>query len=950
MAEKGELLFRSWQRNEIFDRAVQQGPRLVGKLGLTLTDTATDKSASGDAPFTLMAAADIGGIKPGAIKHVAPAPFVRDAETTKLVHLDLWDADLPWRYTPLPANGDVVHPWLALLVGTTEELRVDGGSVTLVTDSVLRAHNLEESHRWAHTQEAGGATIARILSPRGTELGAPGLEPQREYVAVLVPTFNDAGGWMWTPSGVRQFGARGSLPAFYSWRFWTAEAGDFETLATALRVPAARDVGKAKLHYRRHVPEDGVDIDATLEVRGAITSLKQVETVQQDLLAAVTDDLGTLNDEVGGTIGLPRHGRPWLPDPDTAADPGWAHDLNDDPRFRGSTGLGVWMGVKAQEALMDAAVAQAGALREAGQRIGQLALGLLAGGRLWDRRVPTDPHRRLALLGPMTARLPATGGGTVLDRVTSGTSPLVPGQFSSAAQRLLRDRTATTRHLIDGGGGGVDRKAALLWANQPGRQPDRAPDGLPHVDAVTAQLGLPPLEEVFELDDRWLDEVMTGLQELVVAYSEKYRDGVSGGEDPLRLRQELAEPLLSELRKILQARLEERGLPCQGATMLEQIGADVGDMFAFSELALAEDGARLQLDDLLRAAIRHCMASRRCSELVRERRRGFSCDDLVDHLPGPEPTTERPIDLVGLADVISQAVDPRGPRPPAQVRLCSQLVGVDCSTLVPPEYPIGLDFPTWGLLKQYDKEWLLPGAASLDQSSITALQTNPTFIDAFMVGINTQFLSEMRWRDLAVARTCTPLRMFWGQVDYAEGTRRADIEPLAEWAKAPAEPVGALSHQTIKPHDPTNPSGGRLVIAFRSDLFRRYPTTLVYLVPRAPAGNEDARLMSVPELDKPEGPGAPDAETWRSNRQHFGPVFAGTLTPELTFFIFDVTPGTLDEYWLVLDEPPAQLRFGNHPQNQVIDMTSSATVATSALDQPTRVAIDGRSLWQAGQA
>lgn len=944
MPDEGELLFRSWQRNEIFDRAVRQGPRLAGTLGLTLTDTATSQFASEDAHFTLMAAADIGGIKPGAIKHLAPAPFARDAETTKLVHLDLWDADLPWRYTPLPADGEVVHPWLALLVGTADELRVDGGSVTLVADSVLLAHNLEESHRWAHTQEAGGATISRILSPRGTEPGSPGLQPQREHVAVLVPTFNEAGEWMWTPGGARQFGARGSLPAFHSWRFWTAEAGDFESLATALRVLPARDVGKATLHYRRQVPQDGVDIDATLEVRGAITSLQQPETPQEEVVRVVKKDLDGLNDEAEGTIGLPHYGRPWLPDPD-AFEAGWPHDLNDDPRLRGSAGLGVWMGVQAQEALMDAAVAQAGALREAGQRVGQLALGLLAGGRLWDRRVPTEPHRRLALLGPMTARLPAAGGGTVLDRVTSGSSPLVPGQFSSAAQRLLRDRTATTRHLTDGGGGGVDRTAALTWANQPERPPDRAPDGVPHVDAVTAQLGLPALEELFELDDRWLEEVMTQIQELVDAYGEKYRDGVRSGEDPLRLRPELAEPLLSELREILQARLEDRGLPCEGGTMLEQVGAHVGGTFALAESVLAEDGSRLQLHDLLRSAIRHCMASNRCRELVGRRRRGFTCDDLVDHTPGPEPETQRPVDLVGLSGTVSQAVDPRAPRPPALVRLCSRLVGVDCSTLLPPEYPIGLDFPTWGLLKQYDREWLLPGADSLEKSSVTALQTNPTFVDAFMVGINTQFMSEMRWRDLAVARTCTPLRMFWGQVDHAERTREADIEPLAEWAKAPAEPIGALSHQSTKPHDP---AGGRLVLTFRSDLFRRYPATLVYLVKHRPDDDLDALLMSAPELERPAGPG--DAETWRAERRFFGPVFAGTLTPELTFFTFDVTPSTLEQYWLVLDEPPTELRFGNHPLNRAIDMTSSATVATSALDQPTRVAIDGLALEQAGLA
>lgn len=440
---------------------------------------------------------------------------------------------------------------------------------------------------------------------------------------------------------------------------------------------------------------------------------------------------------------------------------------------------------------------------------------------------------------------------------------------------------------------------------------------------------------------------MAEIDEMVDDLRGQYRDGVHGGEDPLRLRAELAERLYDELANRLDARMRERDLPCGGSTMLEWIGGQTGDPSVLLQRAVAEDAARMQLDDLVRAAIRHCLGSRRCRELVDQRRRnGFPCEVIIDHTPGPETESARPVDLIGLSGVVSQAVDPRGPRPPAKVRLCSRLVGVDCSTLVPTEFPIGLDFPTWGLLKQYDREWLLPGADSLDKDSVTALQTNPTFVDAFMVGINTQFMSEMRWRDLAVARTCTPLRMFWGQVDYTTQKREADIEPLAEWAKAPDDPVGALSHQTIKPHDPANPSGSRLVITFRSDLFRRYPTTLVYLVKDDPdEGVLKARLELPPQLDMPAG--TADANAWRNARQHFGPVFAGTLTPELTFFTFDVTPSTLEGYWLVLDEPPAELRFRN---DVPLDTTSAATVAKTALDQPTRVAISGRALEEAGLA
>jgi hypothetical protein len=948
------LTFKAWQRSKLFDRAEKQGPRLGGKLALTLRDTNTAQQVIEDTRFTLMAPADVAGLKPSAIKHMVPAPFARDAETTKLVHIDLWEYDLPWRYTP-EANNPNLPPWLVLLVGTAEEIKVEGGLVTHVDNRVLETHNLTESHLWAHTQWDGHTTIGRILSPRGLEtnggLKSVGLLPQHEYLAVLVPAFNDDGKPMWSAPAERHFGRKGVLPAFHSWRFWTSESGDFETLAGALKVPPARDVGKAKLHYRRNIHADGVNIDVTLEVRGAITSLQQPETPQQDLINAVQADLDRLNDEQDNTIGLPHYGRPWLPNPDDFAT-GWPHDLNDDPRFRGTTGLGVWMGVEAQESLMDAAVAQAGALREASQKIGHLALGLQAAGSLWNRRMPTDKNDRLRLLGPVMSRMIAADGGIVLDRVTSDSSPLAAAVFSSAAQRILRDRTSSTRHIADANGG-ISHSVALNAANQPERQPERATAGLPHVDAIARQMGLRTVEELFDLDDRWLNEVMEKLNQVIRFFVETYqreRDELiqAGQQDTLpSLRHQLADPFDSELRQNLRSLIAERQLLCDAEGIAEELAKQLGmPLGIFCERVLASQGDQQQLRDHLRRAIRQCMAQRGCITIFDGQK--TICDALLDALPSEPQPEQRPIDLGRLSDALHSALDPRAPNAPARVRWCSRLVGLDCTRLIPPEFPIGLDFPTWGLLKQYDKEWLLPGASTLVKDSITALQTNPTFIDAFMVGINTQFMSEMRWRDLSVARTCTPLRMFWGQVNYATQKRQADIQPLGEWAKAPADPIGALSHQSIQPHEAANTSGSRLVIIFRSDLFRRYPSTLVYLVKPAAGDDVDKLLRDTPQLDKPDSIPLANSEQWRKDRKFFGPIFVGTLTPELTFFTFDVTPSDLDLYWLVLDEPPAELRFRNDQKDQTLTKTNAATLAQSALDQPTRVAINGQALEQQG--
>ncbi|XTR52343.1 hypothetical protein ACOM2C_02135 [Pseudarthrobacter sp. So.54] len=72
-----------------------------------------------------------------------------------------------------------------------------------------------------------------------------------------------------------------------------------------------------------------------------------------------------------------------------------------------------------------------------------------------------------------------------------------------------------------------------------------------------------------------------------------------------------------------------------------------------------------------------------------------------------------------------------------------------------------------------------------------------------------------------------------------------------------------------------------------------------------------------------------------------------TLTPDLVFFTFDVAPATLADYWLVLDEPPAELRF-RIPANPEIAVNSAA-LAAALLDEPTRVAISGAELLKMAQ-
>src|SRR5262249_38726117 len=147
------------------------------------------------------------------------------------------------------------------------------------------------------------------------------------------------------------------LQVLHSWRFWTGEEGDFETLAWKIMPVQVPGLGRAPLAYRRG------QIAADLEVRGAVTSL--AGPADGPALAAATTDLQAYKQAVDNlaaqdplgrkVIGLPSYGRPWVADLEGTT---WTASLNRDPRFRGTAGLGLWMGILCRQDLVDAAVEQ----------------------------------------------------------------------------------------------------------------------------------------------------------------------------------------------------------------------------------------------------------------------------------------------------------------------------------------------------------------------------------------------------------------------------------------------------------------------------------------------------------------------------------------------------------------------------------------------------------------
>jgi hypothetical protein len=283
--------------------------------------------------------------------------------------------------------------------------------------------------------------------------------------------------------------------------------------------------------------------------------------------------------------------------------------------------------------------------------------------------------------------------------------------------------------------------------------------------------------------------------------------------------------------------------------------------------------------------------------------------------PPVEPAVTE-VDLDALAGGVAAAFDPASPTAVARTRVLGHIGGLDATQpLAPPEACVGLDRPVWRDVDGAFPEWLLPGLAGLPEDSVLALETNPAFVDALLLGLNTQLLGELRWRNVPVATGCTPLRAFWQRSDPATADRVDDVLGVANWPDATdlGDPA----------HGPAQLAGRDLVVAVRGRLFLRYPSTVVYLT--------SAEVGGAPNFDV--GPAADATRVL--------PTFQGRIGDDVAFFGFDgFDPDRIGEFWLVFEEPPAGYRFAN----DVAAPAAPADWAVATFARPVRVLIRGDRL------
>jgi hypothetical protein len=284
--------------------------------------------------------------------------------------------------------------------------------------------------------------------------------------------------------------------------------------------------------------------------------------------------------------------------------------------------------------------------------------------------------------------------------------------------------------------------------------------------------------------------------------------------------------------------------------------------------------------------------------------------DGLKRMPGSGYECE-PVDLGALVAQLDRIIDPTSADAPARRRVLWPIDGLDDPTLAPVEPCGALDLPAWRFARDHAKRWLLPGAENLEANGVTALETNPVFIDAYLVGLNQQTVGELRWRNLPVRSGCTPIRRFWDVVDSA-GTAHDDVKGIALWPSS--SKLGDATHR------PPGAPNLDLVVVLRTELFRRYPDTLIYLV----TNNND--------FSKPP----PDPTLVA----HIPPVFVGEVERDLPFFGFPVDPSQVKNNWVVIEQVPHGYHFYNRQTAAGNGASDGGDWAAKTFVEPVRVFLD----------
>lgn len=987
--EVARYQFQSWARRGIAAHIKEQdtlgssgaalppGERAHVPIGVSINSTPqTPKD------FALIGPGDIIGMQREMIVRTEPRSRVANAEPNYLAFIEFYDEDFAWRYTPAKPIGEQLRPWIFLLVLKKEEFDRDDHRLPLPVVTVKSKQALppsDETWLFAHVhtqQEIPGSEIndleeylrslqetvttdpdkiyCRLLSPRH-------LEPNTTYQAFLVPTFeagrliglgkSTAGvpaqkpAWDATTTGLE-------LPFYFDWEFSTGEKQDFESLVKLLepRVLDARiGIRSMDCAHPRFVKVDNKGLPRTPApgeseelpaadppvqgLEGALRtdrtkSLPETftpnefqeeleilvnlpETVVTDPTALPGTDDDFLNDPI---VSVPFYGQNHARQHKTdkvlldVTKNGWYHVLNRDPRNRVPAGFGTAVVQKDQEKFMQRAWKQVEKVYEANRKIRNFHF-ILQVSSLYTAQffAKLEPAKLLAVTAPVHAKV--LGSPTTI-RQQLVTSRLNVPVFSSAFRRLARPAGKLSKRFEVG-----PDYSALVNAVNEGKitpaPPREVPAGIPSVDDLATKIQPRKFPEWLQwlIKNRVLALIVVLVLLVLIAIftgawviSLVLAVAAAGGFYWLQQQHERNEFAAT----LTNPQKEKEAIAAAPARPDFNVELDGETNAPPPTTGSSADADSVEARNFRRAAL----------ELQ---------DRLVIRVPDEPPLLAFNINAGHTK--LKTAIDPKVAFP---LRL-SAFVKIPDRVFTKPEEIVDAmahpDFEDamYGYLRDINKELLIPNLQLIPPNTISLLETNPPFIESYMVGLNHEMGRELLWREFPTDMRGSYFRQFWEVKGVSNPDTPADAEQLKDITKIHSWP----STSSLGSHRPTPPANAdvqpgekQVVLVIRGDLLKRYPNTVIYAQKALDDGHGNNVIRETLLNPKPGQPPVEMTEEQFKTELKF-PLFRAEIDPDLRFFGFDLTTdkakGTVESndfrgdkrgWFFVIQEIPGEPRFG----------------------------------------
>lgn len=925
-------------------------------VSLRLKDVSRGVTSETTTKLRLYGPGDVIGFDARQVIRTEPPHLTPDFTPTYFPFIEFDRPDFPWLFTPAAANSqNQLRPWICLVVVEKKEEKLKLGQplpVLNIANPQQELPDLSEAWAWAHAQVAGAnidqalqtypeRTLSRLFCPRK-------LQPNTRYLACVVPTFEvgrkaglpeERDGTGETIAELKPaWDAQTTplqLPVYYHWEFNTGAAGDFEDLVWLLkrrRLPSTVGVRKIEVINpdpggpqatppRPAWPELGhVLLEGALRPCSAATADDPLKDLQSQLpYQDFQEKLRQLLNQTEGMAMPP--GLPVAPPvygcwhaaqrqiPEKEGDAVWLRDLNLNPSHRAVAALGTQIVQDRQEELMTSAWEQVGEIEKANQALRQAQLARSASTMLYQQQLkPMDPATLLSVTRALHTRVlleePQNPAQSKTIAALLQNSCVPPAVVQGTFRRLTGPRSPLARRF-----GSLSTGEIINRLNDEPSQrlevvpPRRPPNGMVTLDEMLKNAG-GPAQRFCEVTPALLEaripsvlnpkihDILTNLEGFLTKY--KVDPTQPPGSHLLQARETLIKciasptPPLTDLANKLDAAHKDL------STAQDIFGKGSKE---FDELTSIRDAL-----DEVRARLRFGIAAGVHQQSME------NCDPV-------EIRTKPRLPLTLIITRLLKQTDP-------EVTICNRIKARlstnwqadDCldPIMVAPVFPT----PMYKPLANLSQDFLLPGLEHVPPNTITALVTNPRFIEAYMVGLNHEMSRELLWRGFPTDQRGTYFRQFWDSSSRVPAPTDPealhDIKPIHQWdAHALGCNLGGDN------------ANSKVVLLIRGDLLRRFPHAIIYMAKATWAKDDHGRNIKPRSPIKLATNG--DGPVYNSIHEKY-PIFQGTLPPDITFLGFELEPAearggqepdpnvdnNVDNagWFFVIQQPPTGPRYG----------------------------------------